>query len=66
MSIYRSPVPEGKDPVLWDIAQKRAGFKQHSLTYLIVNAFLWILWFFTSQNHSYNYGNHAINYPWPI
>jgi hypothetical protein len=65
------PVPEGKDPVLWAIAQKRASFKKHLITYLIVNAFLWALWYFTSGHHYFNEGdvnflrwNHA--FPWPI
>lgn len=62
MSNYQ-PVPEGKDPVLWEIAQKRAGFKKHLQTYLIVNAFLWALWYFTTYTHTYGQW-HA--YPWPI
>lgn len=63
------PVPEGKDPVLWDIAQKRAGFKKHLITYLIVNAFLWALWYLTSGRH-YNMDiskwASTGNIPWPI
>ena len=40
MSNYQ-PTPEGKDPVLWEIARKRASFKTHALTYIIINIFLW-------------------------
>ena len=62
MSDYR-PAPEGKDPALWEIAQKRASFKTHLLTYLIINAFLWTLWYITSGRHT---GVKWGAYPWPI
>ncbi len=52
--------PEGKDPALWEIAQRRASFKRHLLVYVIVNAFLWANWYF-GGNWSYRYP-----YPWPI
>lgn len=52
-------VPEGKDPVLWEIAQKRASFKGHLLAYIIVNAFFWGIWIFDD----YRYGEH---YMWPV
>lgn len=58
MSNYQ-PAPEGKDPILWEIAQRRASFKSHALAYLIVNLFLWVLWFFNSKT------NNSV-YPWPI
>jgi 2TM domain len=57
------PVPEGKDPILWEIAQKRASFKNHAVSYVIVNAFLWAVWYFTG-NH-FNAGDENI-VPWPI
>lgn len=46
---YQQQTPEGKDPQLWDIAQRRASFKRHFTTYLIVNAFLWAVWYFTGD-----------------
>ena len=68
MSRYHQPVPEGKDPELWEIAQKRAGFKKHLVTYLIINAFLWGIWFVTGNQHRIfdvdNWDMHR--YPWPI
>ena len=69
MSDYQ-PAPEGKDPILWEIAQKRASFKKHLASYVIVNGFLWALWFFTS-NHQGNFSlSDAIirweHFPWPI
>ncbi|GAA4317884.1 2TM domain-containing protein [Flaviaesturariibacter amylovorans] len=57
MSYY--PTPEGKDPHLWQVARRRASFRYSALTYLIVNAFLWILWALTSRN---NYSG----IPWPV
>ena len=49
-----------RDPQLWELARKRASFKGHLGTYIVVNTFLWILWYFTGRNHSYD------GVPWPI
>lgn len=54
------PVPEGKDPYLWRKAQLRASFKTHALTYLLVNALLLGVWYFTGP-----YQDHY-HYFWPI
>lgn len=54
-----NPTPAGKDPQLWHIARKRASFKSHLITYLVVNAGLWIIWYFTGGR---NYGG---GLPWP-
>lgn len=64
MSTYQQ-TPEGKDPALWEIAQRRASFKTHVITYIIVNIFLWFLWYFTGDGISEINGrwNH---YPWPV
>jgi cytochrome c oxidase assembly factor CtaG len=51
--------PEGKDPQLWHIARKRASFKSHLLTYIIVNIGLWILWYLTGARRDGN------SIPWP-
>lgn len=67
MSNYK-PAPEGKDPVLWEIAQKRASFKSHLVTYLIVNAFLWAIWFMSSSSHE-GFSLEEIrwgHFPWPL
>ncbi len=53
-------VPEGKDPELWDIAQKRAGFKKHLTTYVVINAFLWAIWYFTDGTF------YKGTLPWPL
>jgi hypothetical protein len=67
MSRHYQPVPEGKDPVLWEIAQKRASFKRHLVSYVIVNAFLWAMWYFSGERHSIvNLDFRAYHFPWPL
>jgi len=56
-----SNTPEGKDPQLWEIAKKRAGFKSHLYSYLIINVFLWVLWYVRHGN-TYQWNN----IPWPL
>lgn len=52
----------GRDPQLWEIAKRRASFKTHLATYIVVNCFLWAVWYFTSDQV-----NIRINKtPWPI
>jgi 2TM domain len=52
-----------KDSALWELAKKRAGFKKSLATYIIVNSFLWILWYFTNDN---NYNLNQSQLPWPV
>jgi hypothetical protein len=50
-----------KDKVLWQIAKDRVEFKRHLMVYVVINIFLWILWYVTSgQMYS---GNSVL--PWP-
>ncbi|TCZ74785.1 2TM domain-containing protein [Flaviaesturariibacter aridisoli] len=53
-------IPQDKDPHLWRIARRRAGFRRSLFTYLTVNAFLWAIWYFTGAR-SYGAG-----VPWPV
>ncbi len=48
-----------KDEQLWKIAEKRARFKKHLTTYLIMNSFFWVLWFFSEKEY------HG-GVPWPV
>jgi hypothetical protein len=57
-------VPEGKDPALWEIAQRRASFKGHLTAYIIVNSFLWAIWLFGGQR--FDHGWDGRHYMWPI
>lgn len=52
---------ENKDEQLWRIAKKRAGFKKQLASYIIVNGFLWILWWFTQGSASHR----EDSIPWP-
>ena len=55
-------IPQGKDPELWSIAQRRAGFRRHLTSYLIVNLFLWSIWYVTIGRFN-DFENRT---PWPI
>lgn len=50
-----------KDPQIWAIAKKRASFKAHLYSYILVNGFLWAIWFFTT---SAEHRMHST--PWPV
>ena len=66
MSHYQS-APEGKDPGLWEIAQKRASFKTHAVTYLIMNAFFWAVWFLSSNRNERDLDIVGLDHlPWPV
>ena len=50
-----------KDDRLWRTAQRRAEFKKSVFSYIIVNTFLWGVWWFTTgRQQGFN------GYPWPI
>ncbi len=52
-----------KERELWKIAKKRVSFKRHLASYIIVNAFLWALWFIGD----YSTGEDRIVWTaWPI
>ena len=54
-----------KDEQLWRIAKKRAAFKKHFATYIIINGFLWALWYITA-GRSYEWNKDNILSAWPI
>lgn len=37
-----------RDPELWALAKRRASFRYHLTSYLVVNGCLWALWYFTT------------------
>jgi hypothetical protein len=65
MSHNYQPAPEGKDPILWEVAQKRVSFKSHLITYLVVNAFFWAIWYFTVHKND-AVENDTLHLPWPV
>lgn len=44
---------------MWRKAKRRAAFKRHLYTYLIINAFLWVLWAFDYRS------DETHTFPWP-
>lgn len=52
--------PGDRDPLLWEIARKRASFKSNLIAYFIVNAFLWAVWYFSDGM------DRSHNWPWPL
>jgi ABC-type transport system involved in multi-copper enzyme maturation permease subunit len=54
---------ENRDEELWELAEARVGFKRHLSIYLIVNAIVWSLWFFTGSK-AIIYGELLL--PWPV
>jgi len=56
---------EANDQRLWRIAKKRADFKRHLITYVIMNVFFWAIWWFTNGHNGI--GNWAAVWPvWPM
>ena len=49
-----------RDYAKWELAKRRASFKPHLASYLIINSFLWGIWFFTGSE---NYNGRL---PWPV
>jgi hypothetical protein len=52
---------EQRDEKLWQQAKKRADFQRSLVSYFIVNAFLWFIWWFTIGRR--DHGHAGI--PWP-
>ena len=52
---------EQRDEQLWQKAKKRADFQRSLAAYFVVNAFLWLIWWFTAGGRGYNRET-----PWPI
>ncbi len=52
---------EQKNQRLWRIAQQRAAFKRNLFSYIVINLFLWAIWWFT-QGKDYE----GTGIPWPV
>ena len=48
------------DEKLWKIAKRRAKFKKHLVTYIIINALIWGIWLVSSID------THHHEFPWPV
>lgn len=64
--IPSSNATSDKDQMLWNIARKRAQFKKHLFTYLIINVFLWILWWVTRGQYMMREAYFDWTEAWPI
>ncbi|RYY13997.1 MAG: 2TM domain-containing protein [Chitinophagaceae bacterium] len=60
MSNYSQSTPEGKDPQIWEIAQRRASFRYHLASYVVVIGAMWVFWAISSGENGHN------RYPWPV
>jgi len=49
-----------KDEMIWKAAKKRVAFKRNLLAYIVVNTFLWAIWFFTGRELAESM------IPWPL
>lgn len=49
-----------REKELWKIAKKRVSFKRHLATYIVINSFLWLLWYFTDSKEE------SAGVPWPL
>lgn len=52
---------EQRDEKLWQMAKKRADFQRSLVFYFIVNAFMWLIWWFIIGRRGINHG-----LPWPV
>jgi hypothetical protein len=52
-----------RDQRLWQIAKARTKFQSHLVTYLVINAGLWLLWAFTTRSFEFRHHDYL---PWPI
>ena len=57
---HKQHIPQGRNTKLWQMAQRRAGFRVHATAYLILSVFFWLLWALTGGPHFNN------GLPWPI
>ena len=49
-----------QDEKLWKVARKRVEFRRSLYSYLVVNGFLWAIWWFTTGRLG------VVGIPWPI
>lgn len=52
-----------RDESLWRVAKKRAEFKRHLISYILVNIMLWVIWGFTNFDRVIE--ARIPNFPWP-
>jgi uncharacterized BrkB/YihY/UPF0761 family membrane protein len=56
---------EAKDPELWKLAQKRAGFRTHVLIYFIMTIFFWTIYYISLRTNNTPPAQRD-TIPWPV
>jgi hypothetical protein len=56
---YENQFNDPQDRALWEIAKRRASFKRHLLSYVVVIGFLWAIWALGGKHND-------SRFPWPI
>lgn len=51
--------PNHQDDYLWKVAKKRVALRKSFYYYVVVNLFLWLVWFATTKNYT-------AEFPWPL
>lgn len=51
-----------RDEQLWQLAKRRANFQRSLVSYFVINAFLWLIWWFTTNANNRSLSGHT---PWP-
>ena len=49
-----------RDEELWKLAKQRAAFQRNLVMYFVINAFFWIIWWFTTDTRNFH-----DRIPWP-
>jgi 2TM domain-containing protein len=52
------------DKDLWRVARRRVSFKRHLGIYVIINLFLWAIWWFTDHRNPAEEDYSGV--PWPV
>lgn len=60
MHMESNHLTESRDPQLWEMAKRRASFKRHLTTYIIMSLFFWVLWSLTGSYQDEE------GLPWPV
>ena len=58
MSDHYENTPQGKDPYIWELARRRASFKYHLISYIVVIGAMWLFWMFNADSDN--------SYVWPV
>lgn len=52
---------EQRDEKLWQLAKRRADFQNSLLSFVVLTAICWVIWYFTAYRRGHN-----TEMPWPL